>query len=487
MINNTIRQARRKLNIDLRKGILGNDAGEVHTSASDSYYVRIEKAPGIYYAPTIMPIRAGAVIDPGAGIPVLIGYDTATRRDVIIGMDIVALGQIGISPLHSNPNDQSAADLVPVERFAPLYSRPHPNSTLNPFVAQVYPCNLADGDSITTFAGASINLVSYLPSTGNHRYVMVFLKSDFATLEAFGSVAQAYASNLSDADLTEAFMQRTADSIPVRAYVIRADDTSLNGSISDSPFLRQFVSDTATHSQYLLRQPYADWIINDNGGNFDGRIEGDTDQYLTVWDAGADKVGIGTATMDSGAKLTIAGFTRATTAIYRRYYHIALGSANPGASGPTWVDAGANTTGGWRLTNAAWLLRGQADIHADWDGASDLNIGVNFMVNVDNAGGGAGDTVDLKATIYYKGIGDTVTKSQIVEVATIVGQSAQYKQFRAEFTIDYDAASNVVEVGDVIAIVINLETDTSEVDDIVITSMEFSYNTRHIGIESGDI
>ena len=188
---------------------------------------------------------------------------------------------------------------------------------------------------------------------------------------------------------------------------------------------------------------------------------------------------------DTGIRVTKA--PRATTSLYRRYYHIPLGAANPGASGATWVVASANTTGGWRLTNATWLLRGQADIHADWDGATDLIVGVNFMVNVNNTGGADTDTVDLRINAYYKGIGDTATKTQAVEVPTVVGKSAQYKQFRATFTLDWDAASNVIEVGDIISIILNLETDTSEVDDIVVTSMEFYYQTAHLGIESGDI
>ncbi len=188
---------------------------------------------------------------------------------------------------------------------------------------------------------------------------------------------------------------------------------------------------------------------------------------------------------DTGIRTTKA--IRGTTSLFRRYYHIVLGAANPGASGATWVVASANTTGGWRLTNAAHLLRGQTDIHSDWDGASDMTFTVSFMVNVDNTGGADADTVDLKITAYYKGVGDTATKSQVVEVATVVGKSAQYKQFKASFTIDWDYAANVVEVGDVMSVILNLETDTSEVDDIVITSMEFYYPTTHTSIESGDV
>jgi hypothetical protein len=206
----------------------------------------------------------------------------------------------------------------------------------------------------------------------------------------------------------------------------------------------------------------------------------DTDIYINSTDDGYLDLAANT-----GIRLTKA--PRTTTSLYRRYYHLSLGSANPGASGATWVVASANTTGGWRLTNAAHLLRAQADVHSDWDGATDITVSVNFMVNIDNTGGGVADTVDLKLIAYYKGIGDVACKTQTVEVPTTVGQSAQYKQFKATFTINWDYALNVVEAGDVIAVVLNLETDTSEVDDIVITSMELYYPTTHVGIESGDI
>lgn len=187
------------------------------------------------------------------------------------------------------------------------------------------------------------------------------------------------------------------------------------------------------------------------------------------------------------ANLTATTAIRMSTAIRRRYYHVPLGSENPGASGASWVAADGNTTGGWRITNAAHLLRGDADIHADWDGASDPTVGVKFAVGVDNTAGGVGDTVDLKITCYYKGVGDTATKTQTVEVATVVGQSAQYKQFAVTFPIDWDAAANVLEAGDALSFILNLETDTSEVDNVIITSMEFYYPTTHVGIESGDV
>ena len=48
------------------------------------------------------------------------------------------------------------------------------------------------------------------------------------------------------------------------------------------------------HTQYVLRQPTADIVINDSGGDFDVRFEGDTDPNLLFLDAGNNRVGIGT-------------------------------------------------------------------------------------------------------------------------------------------------------------------------------------------------
>ena len=182
-------------------------------------------------------------------------------------------------------------------------------------------------------------------------------------------------------------------------------------------------------------------------------------------------------------KHTFTKVIRTTTAIYRRYYHVPLGTANPGASGPTWVEADGNTTGGWRLTNSAWFLRGQADVHDDWDG-EDLFVEVHFALGL--AGGAPADVVTLHLNCYYKGDGEAATKTQEIIVPVTVDAAAQYTQFDASFTIAHDEAGNVVDAGDIIAFVMNLDTGTSDVDNIIVVAMEFYYATTHLGIESGD-
>jgi len=176
------------------------------------------------------------------------------------------------------------------------------------------------------------------------------------------------------------------------------------------------------------------------------------------------------------------GFVRAASTVYRRYYHLSVGGFDPGASGAAWTDPDGNTTGGWQLNAEGETLIAGTDIHADWDGASNIMVDISFALN---AAGNPNDTVDIKAVAYYNGVGDTATKTQTVEVSTVT-DGTQFKVYKAVLTIDYDAVDNVIDVGDKVVLVFNLETDTSEIDDIVITHGSFYYNTTHVGIESGD-
>lgn len=222
-----------------------------------------------------------------------------------------------------------------------------------------------------------------------------------------------------------------------------------------------------------------------------GEIHMDTTKNTLVVGDGSTKGGkpMMEDDLSNATSMTSPTAFRTATSLYRRYYHMNVDAVNPGASGATFTAPDANTVGGFQLDAATEVLYFEADVHADWDGETDMTVEVKFAVNVDNSGGGAEDTVDLKLVCYYNGLTETATKTQTVEVATTVGQSAQYKVFQADFTIDYDKASNVIEVGDTIAFILNLETDTSEVDNIIILSggMSFSYPTTHSGQESGDV
>jgi hypothetical protein len=64
-----------------------------------------------------------------------------------------------------------------------------------------------------------------------------------------------------------------------------------SGGVTDHGELDGLADDDHTH--YVLRQPTADIVINESGGDFDFRIEGDIDEDLFFLDAGNDKVGVG--------------------------------------------------------------------------------------------------------------------------------------------------------------------------------------------------
>jgi len=191
--------------------------------------------------------------------------------------------------------------------------------------------------------------------------------------------------------------------------------------------------------------------------------------------------------VDGNAKVTgtveIGDHIRSTTSIYRRYYHLSLASFDPGLSGATWTSASANNLCGWQLNAAGETLEFSTDVHSDWDGASDMEVELSFQLL---ASGSPSDTVDLKLVCYYMGIGDIATKTQTVEVATVT-DGTQYKMYNASFTIDHDAVSNVIDAGDRVCFLLNLETDTSEIDDVLIVNGSFRYNTTHVGTEDSDI
>ena len=176
--------------------------------------------------------------------------------------------------------------------------------------------------------------------------------------------------------------------------------------------------------------------------------------------------------------LTNLGTLTAANSIWYREFDIAAFSVSPGVSGATLTPPSANTIGGYLLDAATELLYTIFHIHGDWDAASDLYVDVQWEVNVDNTGGADTDTVDLKLVCYYKGDGETATKTQTIEIPTTVGKSARYKQFTTTFTIDYDLVDNVIEIDDVLGLILNLETDTSEVDNVIINHFTFYYKSN---------
>lgn len=172
----------------------------------------------------------------------------------------------------------------------------------------------------------------------------------------------------------------------------------------------------------------------------------------------------------------------ASTSVWWHCHYIDASKMRP-AGGPVETNPDGSTLGGWQLDAATEYLYSNAGVCNDWDGATDLEMCVFFEVNVDNSGGGTGDTVDLQLITWYKALSATAVRTQTTEEPITVGQSPQYKLWNCTFTIDWDYESNVVLANDIISFRLNLETDTSEVDNIIVNHMCFRYKTAKVRLE----
>ena len=251
-------------------------------------------------------------------------------------------------------------------------------------------------------------------------------------------------------------------------YVVRFDPTmtqtgGTNKVLALTPTYNQ-ASGTAANTDFEIKR--TEIAVGSGAQYFTNFLVGATSYYSV------NNVGL----------VTAASHYQTATSIYRRYYHVPLSAINPGASGATWTPATANNLSGWQLNAAGELLYFGSDVHADWDGASDITVEISFALL---SAGSAGDTVDLRLQCFYAGTGDTATKTQTIEVPTTT-DGTQYKIYKATFTIDYDAVSNVVDARDKFSFILNLETDTSEIDNILVTNGSYYYNTKHVGIEDSD-
>jgi len=166
------------------------------------------------------------------------------------------------------------------------------------------------------------------------------------------------------------------------------------------------------------------------------------------------------------------------SALYRHHHQLSASEVSPGAAGATFVAPNANNIGGYQLDANTEYLYMSSHVGSDWVGEDDIEVAINFECNVNNTGGNVTDTVDLKMVFYYKGDAETANKTQTIENSVVVGQSAQYTRHKVTLTLPWDTVDHVVEAGDKFGMILNLETDTSEVDNVIINTANWRYKTK---------
>lgn len=270
MLDDLIQQFRRRLNLETTIGYLGDGSGEVHNRTRPGYYhVRFRQANGTFTAPVSLRAHPNANLPDMDGLAVIIGYDPSGDQ-IILEAFSPGIDAAGINPLALNPLDSSANKLKPQSDSLPTFlCTQHADRTNKPLYVVVFPGFVVTASILQYFPGAELDLTSLVPIAGAHRFVVVCLKSDYVTLEAFGSTAKDLDDPLSDDDIEEAYLLRTSGSIAIWAWELRDAQTVLDSDPTKQVDLRAIVGGLSgvidhgsltgltddDHTQYVITSP----------------------------------------------------------------------------------------------------------------------------------------------------------------------------------------------------------------------------------------
>lgn len=244
-LDKAVSKFQKRLNLKPRTGYLGKGNGEVRDRENPGrYHVRFLQANGTYSAPVSIPAIANANIPLTEGVPVEVGFD-ANGKSVILGVNLIAHAATGDNALHLNPLDDQSKGFVSQGKITTFYTTRHADDATFPFSASVFPGMFYIDTVLTLFAGDSIDLSGFVPSSGEHCFAVVLLKDD-GTLEAFASTPIDGGDPLSFADIEEALASATTGSIPIWAFQIDGDDTLLSVDENKMVDLRVFISAPST-------------------------------------------------------------------------------------------------------------------------------------------------------------------------------------------------------------------------------------------------
>lgn len=180
---------------------------------------------------------------------------------------------------------------------------------------------------------------------------------------------------------------------------------------------------------------------------------------------------------------TVLGSIDSSPTLWHREYHLSANQADPGASGATKTEL--NGIFSYKLDAVnEWLYYG-VDIHNDWDESSDIIIEVTgYLTNAETAN----DLIRMSVRCDYGTDHDNANtfKTQTLTADHNIGAlNAQYDVHKISFTLDYDLAANVLEVGDVVHLKVWLDDVTTApiVPAFNIMFITVKYQATKVGIE----
>jgi hypothetical protein len=166
-------------------------------------------------------------------------------------------------------------------------------------------------------------------------------------------------------------------------------------------------------------------------------------------------------------------------------FHVDATKVNPGITGATLTVV--NTASFVYLLDATdeYLYFG-ADVHDDWDGASDVFVEVNVALDAAETNN---DDIEAEIICEYYGEHESITtayKTQTRSVNHDIGTySAAGMMHELVFALDFDLASNVIEDHDVLKCRFRLD-GTTTVDSVYFVEASIQYRTKLPALEIHD-
>lgn len=275
---------RQRLGIDVEYVVVGDASGNVVDSKiPGNVLVRFVTSNGLMVPGSVVGPRNRIKLLPGDPVEVI--WKRGKFR--IEGIDVEGEASRGNNPVVISNNGVTQQDIATLTVTQTL---PTANQSVN---VKAWAAIIAG--TVYLFPGSSIDLSSLVPSAGNMRYVVVFVKSDYATLEAKGSTARSMVDvPLDITDIQEAITARTAGSTPVWAIALKDNQSTITqDDITRGVDLRNFV--------------------NTSELSVSGGVSGpgsSTDRAIVTWNSttGNTLRDNANATIDSSGNLTVNGY-----------------------------------------------------------------------------------------------------------------------------------------------------------------------------------
>lgn len=213
-------------NLDVIRAILGDGNGVLYDSNNpNSGYVWVRQltSNGLSTAQRVRSPYQGAPVIMANGTPVILKRDS-DKQLFVAGPDFQGSIAVGVNPAVNNASDPQSNKWVNQGNIITAGCYPTIPPSLKVWVnAWIVVIN----NVAYQLPGVQADLTALVPAAGNHCLATVFVKSDFASVEAVASTAQSTLDPLDITDFQETLNGKSLGSIPNWSWKLQGGQTTI--------------------------------------------------------------------------------------------------------------------------------------------------------------------------------------------------------------------------------------------------------------------